>query len=90
MTTLGSAYESGERLAAKILAELTEVRDSLRSALRRLPGPLFGPDGPLPLVRDEKQMEASGLNKRLGEIRGVVAEIEVDVEALSAAWRDLS
>jgi hypothetical protein len=85
-----SVYAQGVEIAELVEVALNDLLRSLRGSIEDLSlPPLFGPQGVLPPVLDEGQMETSGINRRLKEIAQVVGELQKEVESLGAevtAW----
>jgi hypothetical protein len=87
---VGSVYAQGEEVAELVEVALNDLLRTFRGSIEDLSlPPLFGPQGVLPLVPDEDQMETSGIRRRLAEIGQIVGELRKDMELLGAdvaAW----
>jgi hypothetical protein len=85
-----SVYAQGEEVAEVVEVALNDLLRSLQGSIEDLSLPsLFGPQGVLPPVPDEDQMETSGIRRRLAEIAQIVSELRKSIESLGAdvaAW----
>jgi hypothetical protein len=85
-----SVYAQAEEVAELVEVALNDLLRSFRGSIEDLSfPPLFGPQGVLPMMPDEDQMETSGIRRRLAEIGQIVGELRKDMELLGAdvaAW----